>query len=158
MRVMTAAVTTLALVAATISPARAESDADIEQLVRRHVQPALIAAGGMAIALNVDGRTLFFNYGMADAARKQPITSDSLFNLASVGKAVIATLLAQAVKQGEVSLDDPVAKYVTELQQGGDIRKVTLGQLATHTSGLTRTPQQYEPWHRGPYGCSLRSA
>ena len=151
MRVMTAAVTTLALVAATISPARAESDADIEQLVRRHVHPALIAAGGMAVALNIDGRTLLFNYGMADAARKQPITSDSLFNLASVGKAVIATLLAQAVKQGEVSLDDPVAKYVTELQQGGDIRKVTLGQLATHTSGLTRTPQQYEPWRRGPY-------
>jgi len=148
---MTAAVTTLALVAATISPAWAESDADIEQLVRRHVHPALIAAGGMAVALNIDGRTLLFNYGMADAARKQPITSDSLFNLASVGKAVIATLLAQAVKQGEVSLDDPVAKYVTELQQGGDIRKVTLGQLATHTSGLTRTPQQYEPWRRGPY-------
>jgi beta-lactamase class C len=117
-------------------------------VVRRHVQPMLIAAGGMAVALHIDGRTLFFNYGMADVARKTPIASDSLFNLASVGKAFIATLLAQAVKQGEVSLDDPVAKYVTELQQG-EIRKVTLGQLASHTSGLTRTPQQYE--HRGPY-------
>jgi beta-lactamase class C len=133
---------------ATSTAARAQSDADIEQVVRRHVQPMLIAAGGMAVALSIDGRTLFFNYGMADVARKQPITSDSLFNLASVGKAFIATLLAQAVKQGEVSLDDPVAKYVTELQQG-DIRKVTLGQLASHTSGVTRTPQQYE--HRGPY-------
>jgi beta-lactamase class C len=40
---------------------------------------------------------------------------------------------------------------VTELQQGGDIRKVTLGELATHTSGLHRTPQQYEPAHRGAY-------
>ena len=131
--------------------ARAESDAEIEQLVRRHVQPMLIPAGGMAVALVLDGRTLFFNYGMADVARKTPITSDSLFNLASVGKAFIATLLAQAVERGEVSLDDPVAKYVTELAQGGDIRKVTLGQLASHTSGLTRTPQQYEPSHRGPY-------
>jgi CubicO group peptidase (beta-lactamase class C family) len=131
--------------------ARGQSEAEIEQLVRRHVQPMLIAAGGMAVALSIDGRTLLFNYGMADVARKTPITSDSLFNLASVGKAFIATLLAQAVKQGEVSLDDPVAKYVTELQQGGDIRKVTLGQLASHTSGLTRTPQQYEPSHRGQY-------
>jgi beta-lactamase class C len=131
--------------------ARGQSEAEIEQLVRRHVQPMLIAAGGMAVALHIDGRTLFFNYGMADVARKTPITSDSLFNLASVGKAFIATLLAQAVKHGEVSLDDPVAKYVTELQQGGDIRKVTLGQLASHTSGLTRTPKQYEPDHRGQY-------
>jgi CubicO group peptidase (beta-lactamase class C family) len=131
--------------------ARGQSEAEIEQLVRRHVQPMLIAAGGMAVALSIDGRTLFFNYGMADVARKTPITSDSLFNLASVGKAFIATLLAEAVKRGEVSLDDPVAKYVTELQQGGDIRKVTLGQLASHTSGLTRTPKQYEPDHRGQY-------
>jgi beta-lactamase class C len=147
----TAALMTAALAFATLSAAtaaRAESDAEIEQVVRRHVQPMLIAAGGMAVALHIDGRTLLFNYGMADVARKTPITSDSLFNLASVGKAFIATLLAQAVKQGEVSLDDPVAKYVTELQQG-EIRKVTLGQLASHTSGLTRTPQQYE--HRGPY-------
>ena len=150
----TAAVMTAALAFATLSAstaARAESDAEIEQVVRRHVQPMLIAAGGMAVALHIDGRTLFFNYGMADVARKTPITSDSLFNLASVGKAFIATLLAQAVKQGEVSLDDPVAKYVTELQQGGEIRKVTLGQLASHTSGLTRTPQQSEQGHRGPY-------
>jgi beta-lactamase class C len=135
----------------TTTPARAETDAEIEQIVRRQVQPMLIAAGGMAVALNIDGRTLLFNYGLADMARKTPITSDSLFNLASVGKAFTATLLAQAVKQGEVSLDDPVAKYVTELAQGGDIRSVTLGQLASHTSGLERSPHQSEPWHRGAY-------
>src|SRR5215831_9733316 len=142
---------TIATTTAIRAQTRADSDAEIEQIVRRQVQPMLIAAGGMAVALNLDGRTLLFNYGLADVARKTPITSDSLFNLASVGKVFIATLLAQAVQKGEVSLDDPVAKYVTELQQGGDIRKVTLGMLATHTSGLTRTPQQYEPKHRGPY-------
>src|SRR2546430_6485370 len=155
MRCMAAGLIAVSLIAsATLSaaaPARAETDAEIEQIVRRQVQPMLIAAGGMAVALNIDGRTLLFNYGLADVARKTPITSDSLFNLASVGKAFTATLLAQAVKQGEVSLDDPVAKYVTELQQGGEIRKVTLGQLASHTSGLTRTPQQSEQGHRGPY-------
>jgi beta-lactamase class C len=155
MRLITAAVMTASLLASAampaMTPARADPDAEVEQLVRRHVQPMLIAAGGMAVAVHIEGRTLFFNYGMADAARKEPITSDALFNLASVGKAFIATLLAQAVKQGEVSLDDPVAKYVTELQQGGDIRNVTLGQLASHTSGLHRTPQQYEPWHHGAY-------
>jgi beta-lactamase class C len=133
------------------SIAAAASDTEVEQQVRRQVQPMLIPAGGMAVALHLDGRTLFFNYGPADVARKEPITSDSLFNLASVGKVFSATLLAQAVKRGELSLDDPVAKYVTELAHGGDIRRVTLGELASHTSGLHRTPQQYEPWHRGQY-------
>jgi len=153
MRVMAAAVTAAALAAAAMPAATAAraDDAEVERLVRQHVQPMLIAAGGMAVAVHIEGRTLFFNYGMADVARKEPITSDSLFNLASVTKVFLATLLAQAVKQGEVALEDPVAKYVTELQQGGDIRNVTLGELASHTSGLTRTPQQYEPAHRGPY-------
>jgi beta-lactamase class C len=152
MRVM-AAVTATVLAAAMIPAATAAraDDAEVGQIVRQHVQPMLIAAGGMAVAVHIDGRTLFFNYGMADVARKEPITSDVLFNLASVTKVFLSTLLAQAVKRDEVALDDPVAKYVTELQQGGDIRKVTLGELASHTSGLTRLPQQYEPWHRGPY-------
>ena len=156
MRVMAAAVTAAALVAASMPAATAAraDDAEVEQIVRRHVQPMLIAAGGMAVVVHIDDRTLFFNYGLADVARKEPITSDVLFNLASVTKVFLATLLAQAVKQGEVALEDPVAKYVTELQQGGDIRNVTLGELATHTSGLTRVPQQYEPAHRGPYKLS----
>src|SRR5262245_62866747 len=153
MRVMAAAVMTAVLAAAMMPAATAAraDDAEVERLVRQHVQPMLIAAGGMAVAVHIEGRTLFFNYGLADVARKEPITSDALFNLASVGKVFISTLLAQAVEQGEVALDDPVAKYVAELQQGGDIRKVTLGELATHTSGLHRTPQQYEPAHRGQY-------
>ena len=153
MRVMAAVMAASVLAAASMpaaTVARAD-DTEIERLVRQHVQPMLIAAGGMAVAVHIDGRTLFFNYGLADMARKEPITSDSLFNLASIGKVFLSTLLAQAVERGEVALDDPVAKYVTELQQGGDIRNVTLGELATHTSGLTRTPQQYEPWHRGAY-------
>src|SRR4029077_13234814 len=107
--------------------------------------------GGVAVAVRMNGKTSFFNYGMADDARHRPVTADSIFNLGSVGKLFATTSLAQAVKQGELSLNDPVAKYVTELQRGGDIRRVTLGQLASHTSGLPRVPQQYEHWHRGNY-------
>ncbi len=88
---------------------------------------------------------------MADNAQQRPVTADSIFNLGSVGKVFATTLLAQAVKQGELSLDDPVAKYVTELQRGGDIRRITLGQLASHSSGLPNRPQEYETWHKGRY-------
>ncbi|MGB8547247.1 MAG: serine hydrolase, partial [Xanthobacteraceae bacterium] len=126
---------------------------DPGQTVSRHVQELLPDnnLGGVAVALRVNGKTSFYNYGMADAARQQPITSDSIFNLASVGKVFATTLLAYAVKRGELRLDDPVAKYVTELQKGGNIQEVTLGQIASHTSGLPRDPGQYETWHRGKY-------
>jgi beta-lactamase class C len=123
------------------------TDRDAERIVTRQVASIVPpdSAGGVAVALRIDGRSLFFNYGWADRANKRPITSDTLFNLASLRKVFEATLLAQAVLKGELALDDPVAKYVVELQQGGDIRQVTLGQLATHTSGLL-LPQDHPPW------------
>jgi beta-lactamase class C len=131
----------------------AQAADDLGQTVSRHVQELLPDnnLGGVAVALRVNGKTSLYNYGMADAARQQPITSDSIFNLASVGKLFATTFLADAVKRGEMRLDDPVARYVTELQKSGDIQEVTLGQIASHTSGLPREPGQYETWHRGKY-------
>src|SRR5881296_3577762 len=127
---------------------------NVEAIVAQKVQPILPGngkGGGVAVAVRMNGETRFFNYGFANDARNRRVTEDSIFNLGSVGKLFATTSLAEAVKQGQLSLDDPVAKYVTELQRGGDIRRVTLGQLASHTSGLPRVPQQYEHWHRGNY-------
>src|ERR1700745_3671561 len=45
----------------------------------------------------------------------------------------------------------PLPKCVPDLQRGGDIRRITLGELASHTSGLPDHPGQYERWHRGKY-------
>jgi len=141
-----------ALIAAPAAVAQAASDGEVERLVARELKPILPAdgAGGAAVAVRIDGRTLFFNYGFADLAAKRPIASDSLFNLASLRKLFEVTLLARAVKRGELKLDDPVARYVVELQQGGYIRAVTLGQLATHTSGLL-LPSDSPPWPERRY-------
>jgi beta-lactamase class C len=144
----------LTLLVGLASPAtRAQTYQDVEQVVHRQIEVILPPdnVGGAAVGIRLDAQTHFFNYGAADVAKNSPVTTDSIFNLASVGKLFAATLLAQAVKQGELKLDDPVANYVTELTQGADIRRVTLGQLASHTSGLPRSPQNYEPWHKGKY-------
>jgi beta-lactamase class C len=58
--------------------------------------------------------------------------------------------VAQAFELSDLAFDDPVSRYVTELQQGGDIRRVTVGQLATHTSGLL-LPADHPPWVTQPY-------
>jgi beta-lactamase class C len=98
--------------------------------------------GGAAVVVRVDGRTLFFNFGTA--TRGKTITSDTLFNLASLGKTFDVTLLSMAVLQGEVALDDTVGKYVTELQ-GTDAGNVRLDHLVSYTSGLS-LPQDLPPW------------
>ena len=134
------------------APVRGQDN--VETIVAQIIRPILPGngkGGGVAVAVRINGETRFFNYGFANDARKERVTADSIFNLGSVGKVFATTILAEAVKRGELSLDDPVAKYVTELERGGDIRQITLGQLASHTSGLPRVPQQYEHWHRGGY-------
>src|SRR5437763_3061948 len=142
------------VIGALLSAGSAPAQVNIEQIVTQKVQPILPktgSGGGVAVAVRMNGNTSFFNYGMADNAQKRQVTADSIFNLGSVGKVFATTLLAQAVKTAGLSLDDPVAKYVTELQRGGDIRRITLGQLASHSSGLPNRPQEYETWHKGRY-------
>ena len=99
----------VALTALIASPSVA-ADRDAERIVTRHVASIVPpdGAGGVAVALRIEGRSLFFNYGWADRANKQPITPDTLFNLASLRKVFEATLLAQAVRNGDLGLDDPV--------------------------------------------------
>jgi beta-lactamase class C len=135
------------LVVGSIEVSSAVSESELERLISSDVAAMIPAdrAGGVAVAVRMKGQNLFFNYGFASRAANRPITSDSLFNLASLRKLFEVTLLAMAVKQGELRLDDPAAKYVIALRQESYISRVTLGQLATHTSGLL-LPTDHPPW------------
>jgi beta-lactamase class C len=91
----------MAALCASAAPALAElSDSKIDAIVGGHVREALADGGpnwiGVAVAVRIDGRTLFFNYGYADDGGKRPVTSDTLFNLGSVSKVFDTALLGQA--------------------------------------------------------------
>jgi beta-lactamase class C len=125
-----------------------KSDEAIQQLLAHKLAPELLgedSIGGIGVAVYACGQTQYFDFGFADMASHSRVTPDSLFNIASLRKVMEATTLADAVERGEVKLSDPVAQYVTELKAGGAIRAVTLGQLASHTSGLL-LPPDHPPW------------
>ncbi len=82
------------------------------------------------------------SFGNLDKKSNRAIDGDSLFNLCSVTKVLTASLLSDMVARGEVSLDDPIDKYLpkgtkTPTWEG---RKITLRHLVTHTSGLPTKP------------------
>jgi len=131
----------------------AMSDTELERLITREIAPMVDDVAGAAIAVRMDGRTTFFNYGMAERVNRRPATSDTLFNIASISKVFEATLLAEAVNLGELALADRVADYVPELRQGEYTSRVTLGQLASHTSGLL-LPTDHPPWPDYHYSLS----
>lgn len=72
-----------------------------------------------------------------------PERSDAQFEIGSVTKVFTALLLASAVTDGTVRLEDPVGAY---LEVRGDLRAATLHSLATHTSGLARLPRSPRLW------------
>ncbi len=79
---------------------------------------------------------------------------NTIFEIGSVTKVFTGTLLAEAVRRGEVKLDDPISKYLppsVKLPTRNGV-EITLLDLATHTSGLPRMPSNFAPKNnQNPY-------
>ena len=96
---------------------------------------------GVSIAFFENGRIRWTKtYGLADVASGRPVTPQTLFQAASISKAVTATAAMRLVQDGRLSLDEdvnlglkswkvPDSAFTTE-------RKVTLRELLSHTAGL----------------------
>lgn len=74
-------------------------------------------------------------YGLANRATRSANTLDTQFNIASLGKMFTGVAVAQLVQQGKVRFDAPVGRYVAGLPPRIG-RRITVGQLLDHTSGL----------------------
>lgn len=73
-------------------------------------------------------------------------TPDTVFDLASLTKPLVTTtLIMQLVEQGELRLTDPVGKYLQQLNDA-DVKKITVLQLLTHSSGLADGFDRREFW------------
>jgi beta-lactamase class C len=133
-----------------IRPREAAADSDMIAQMRDIVANELAPTatpdqpGGLAAALYAGRHVEFFNYGFADDTTRRPVTSDTLFNLGSLRKPFEATLVALGTLRGELRLDDRLPKYLPELTSDS-IRRVTVGELVTHTSGLL-LPTDHPPW------------
>lgn len=89
---------------------------------------------GMAIAITVDGKERYYNFGVASKQTRQKVSSDTLFELGSISKTFIATLATYAQADGKLSLDRHVEDYLPQFQ-GRPFGKVALFDLGTHTAG-----------------------
>ncbi len=103
---------------------------------------------GAVLVVGHDGKVIYRKaYGERSLEpRRQPMTLDTIFDLASLTK-VIATTTAvmQLMEQGKVRLNDPVAKYLPEFAQNGK-EDITVRQLLTHYSGLAPDLDLTTPW------------
>jgi CubicO group peptidase (beta-lactamase class C family) len=92
---------------------------------------------GSVLLARLDGTALLRrSWGTADRTRNLPITPETRFALASMGKMFTAIAMAQLVEQGRVALDSPIARYVPDYPNRDFATRATVRQLLNHTSGL----------------------
>jgi serine-type D-Ala-D-Ala carboxypeptidase/endopeptidase len=91
--------------------------------------------------------TQFYSHGKMSNTSNATVDENTIFSIGSTTKVFTTTLLADMVNKGLIKLDDPIEKYlpsnVTVPQYNG--HKITIEDLATHTSGLPEFPDNYCP-------------
>jgi CubicO group peptidase (beta-lactamase class C family) len=94
---------------------------------------------GVAIALIQDGDVVWTEgFGVANKLTRQPITPDTVFEVASNSKVITAYMALRLVDQGLLSLDEPLNAYLLEpwLPPSEYRDTITLRHVLSHSSGL----------------------
>ena len=102
---------------------------------------------GLAFGIVVDGKLVHTgNYGYTDIEKKIPVTSSSLFRIASMSKSFTAMAILKLRDEGKLNLDDPAYKFIPELKNlkypTADAPPITIRHLLTHGAGF---PED-NPW------------
>jgi len=133
-----------------------QSKAQIDQILRQKSDAKEIPG---VVALAANGKEVIYQgaFGKRDLGKDDPMTTDSVFWIASMTKAVTTAGAMQLVEQGKLSLDEPIGKLLPDLAspqvlEGFDAKgepklraarkPITLRQLMTHTAGFC-----YELWN-----------
>ncbi len=119
--------------------AAAPNLADFEAFVQQAMKDWQVP--GVAIAIVKDGKVILSKaYGLRDVQNNQPLTTKSLFPIASITKSFTVATLATLSTEGKLDWDKPVRDYLPEFRLDDDVltARVTPRDLVTHRTGLPR--------------------
>lgn len=121
-----------------IPPVRFEGDSvwTIEGRMKNYGVP------GLSIAVIKDSRTVWSkSYGVTDRETKVPVTSQAIFQAASISKPVSAYAALKEVESGKINLDEDVNSYLKSWKLPENEftvkKKVSLKYILSHSAGLT---------------------
>jgi len=97
---------------------------------------------GVSVAFFDHGKIIWTRaYGLADMATKKPVTSETLFQAASISKPVSALAALHLVQEGKLSLDenvnDKLRAWKVPDNQFTAQQKVTVRRILSHRAGIT---------------------
>jgi CubicO group peptidase (beta-lactamase class C family) len=118
--------------AAQLGQTSAGIDAKVDAVFEKWTRPS---TPGCAVGVGMAGKpVLAKGYGMADLEHDVQNTAETIFEAGSVSKQFTAAAVLLLARDGKLSLDDPVRKYIPELPDYGV--PLTIRHMLNHTSGL----------------------
>lgn len=104
----------------------------LEAVVARYHLP------GAVVLVSAPGGVESATTGIADLASGIPVTEETRFHIASVGKMLTAVAILQLIDEKKLSLDDPILPFLDSDAAGrfASVKTATVAQLLSHTSGL----------------------
>ena len=110
----------------------AVADEIFQLFVREKQIPALI------VAVSQGGQRSYFGYG---GAEHSPLAADTILEVGSITKVLTAILVAEAVVDGQMALDDCIQRWMPQaIQLPWKTQQITPLQLASYRSGMPRLP------------------
>lgn len=112
---------------------------------------------GLSLVVLKEGRIVKASgFGLANVETDSPATPETVYKIASLSKAFIASAILLLMQDGKVRLDDHVSKYLDGAPETWN--KITILQLLTHTSGLVRDPTDYHPYEERPITAVIKDS
>src|SRR5512138_126583 len=105
-----------------------------ERIARRRQE---LKVPGVAVGVWQAGQEETAGFGVTSLANPLPVTPETLFQIGSITKTMLATAAMRLVEQGRLELDRPVRAVLPELRLADEATAagLTLRHLLTHTGG-----------------------
>lgn len=122
----------------TITPEKLQAAlTDLDRRAARILQETGVP--GMSLAVVYKDKVIYLKgFGIRETGKADPVTPDTVFQLASLSKPITTTVIAGLVGERVVSWDDPIVAHLPDFQLYDPVltRQVTIRDLLSHHSGL----------------------
>ncbi len=121
---------------------------NLEEIIRQKGNAYVQNEGSIGLVVGVvkDDKIFIEGFGKTQKTNGKTPDANTLFELASITKVFTTSTAQILVDKGEINWKDSIEKYLPkDLKLSDKARKITLFQLATHTSGLPRLPKIFFP-------------
>ncbi len=117
-----------------------QNDEAVDQYIQERMQKRRIP--GLAVAVVRNGVVIYAKgYGLADVENNVPVSTQSVFLIASITKQFTAAAIMMLVEEKKISLDDPINKFLSSPPD--DWKSITIRHLLTHTAGFGDCPYSF---------------